>query len=87
MQSQTQQRLVHAHSANIEQREQDIAEVVSDIVEVNEICKDLAFLVGQQRKQLNTIEANIIATDNHVQSGHREVQEAAKIQKDSCTIS
>ena len=50
------------NNALIEEREAGIAEIQSQIGEVNEIFQDLAVLVNEQGTMIDDIEANIIRT-------------------------
>lgn len=69
--------------ANLElllEREQAIHQIENDIVEVNQIFKDLAIMVHDQGTMIDSIEANIEQTSIHVDHGAEQLRAASRYQ-------
>jgi len=72
-------------------REQAIRKIEGDIVEVNQIFKDLATMVHDQGEVIDSIEANVESTTIHVQEGTQQLAKArdyqAKARRKTCLLS
>jgi len=64
----------------LREREQQIRKIESDIVEVNQIFKDLATMVHDQGEVIDSIEANVETASIEVQRGAQELQKAREYQ-------
>jgi len=64
----------------VRQREQAIRQLESDILDVNQIFKELATMVHEQGEVIDSIEANIEHSHIQVEQGVREVSQAATYQ-------
>jgi len=64
----------------LEQREQSMRQLESDIVDVNTIFKDLATMVHEQGEIVDSIEQNIESTTVQVTSGTEQLRQAADYQ-------
>jgi len=60
----------------IREREENLRQLESDIVNVNEIFKDLAIMVHEQGETIDSIEANVDQTQQHVEAGNVQLQKA-----------
>lgn len=69
------------NNALIEEREAGIAEIQSQIGEVNEIFQDLAVLVNEQGAMVDDIEANIIRTSAKTKEAKSELVKADSHQR------
>jgi len=67
----------------IREREAAIRQLESDIVDVNEIFKDLAIMVHEQGETIDSIEANVDSTVTHVEAGNVHLTKAREYQKKS----
>ncbi|KAK2143181.1 hypothetical protein LSH36_871g01040 [Paralvinella palmiformis] len=67
----------------IQEREKAIRQLESDIMDVNQIFKDLGMLVHEQGEMVDSIEANVQSTEISVESGTQELQKAREYQKKS----
>jgi len=65
----------------IEEQNQDIKNIESDLQALNELFVDVNNLVGEQGEQLNVVEDHVISSDIQVQKGTEELTVAAKYQK------
>ncbi|XP_041358820.1 syntaxin-7-like isoform X2 [Gigantopelta aegis] len=76
----------------LREREEAIKKLESDIMDVNQIFKDLGMLVHEQGEVLDCIEANIESTQIHVEEGTsqlskaRDYQSKARWKKCCCII-
>ena len=61
----------------LREREQAIRKIESDIVEVNQIFKDLATMVHDQGEVIDSIEANIESTGIQIQEGTQQLIKAS----------
>lgn len=61
----------------LQEREQAIRKIESDIVEVNQIFKDLATIVHNQGETIDSIEANIESTSIQIHEGEQQLMKAA----------
>jgi len=64
----------------IREREQALQQLESDILDVNQIFKDLAVMVHEQGEMIDSIEANVDSAVVHVDQGATNVQRAAQYQ-------
>src|SRR5688500_16642876 len=64
----------------IEERNKDIAELDSQMAELNEIFRDVASLVQEQGDALDVIESSIVASDVKCVGGHMELDRASKLE-------
>jgi syntaxin 7 len=69
------------NNALIEEREAGIAEIQSQIGEVNEIFQDLAVLVNEQGTMIDDIEANIVRTSAKTKEARTELVKAETSQR------
>ncbi|KPP79778.1 hypothetical protein Z043_100602, partial [Scleropages formosus] len=67
----------------IQERENAIRQLESDITDINDIFKDLAMMVHEQGEMIDSIEANVESADVHVQSGTQQLARAADYQRKS----
>ncbi|EDQ88090.1 uncharacterized protein MONBRDRAFT_26630 [Monosiga brevicollis MX1] len=72
---------VDYRTAQIEERNQGIRELESQMTEVNDIFKDLAQIVQEQGDQLDSIEANLTTTASRTEQGVEELTRASRYQK------
>lgn len=61
-------------------REQAIRKIESDIVEVNQIFKDLATMVHEQGEVIDSIEANVETASIQVNEGAQQIAKARDYQ-------
>lgn len=67
----------------IQEREQAIKQLESDIVDINDIFKDLGMMVHEQGEIIDSIEANVERTDQNITSGMQQLARAAQYQSSS----
>lgn len=67
----------------IEEREKSIRQLESDIVDVNEIFKDLATMVHDQGEVIDSIEANVESSAMNVTEANTQLQAAVRYQRKS----
>eukprot|EP00045_Choanoeca_perplexa_P000588 m.15069 g.15069 ORF g.15069 m.15069 type:complete len:262 (+) comp10411_c0_seq1:187-972(+) len=72
---------VDIKTAQIHEREQGVRELESQMVEVNDIFKDLATIVQEQGDQLDTIESHLTTTYDRVDGGVEQLTRASQYQK------
>jgi hypothetical protein len=65
----------------IQEREQDILEIERNIVQVNEIFRDLGTIVNEQQYLLDNIETNVGNTVVNMENATHELRTANKYQK------
>jgi len=65
----------------IDQRDKDIKNIQVQMVQVNEIFKDLAKLVEDQTEVVDSIRTNITQTSMHTSDATKEIKEASKHQE------
>ncbi|KAK6190085.1 hypothetical protein SNE40_002021 [Patella caerulea] len=78
---QEQQQVVEDDLALIREREERIRQLESDILDVNEIFRDLGALITEQGETLDTIEANVERTYGNVEAGNQQLDKASQYQK------
>ncbi|KAM9355740.1 syntaxin-7 isoform 2-T3 [Pholidichthys leucotaenia] len=64
----------------IQERESTIRQLEADIVDINDIFKDLGMMVHEQGDMIDSIEANVERADTHVQSATQQLARAADYQ-------
>lgn len=64
----------------LREREQAIHKIETDIVEVNQIFKDLATMVHEQGEVIDSIEANVETASMQVQQGAQQISKAREYQ-------
>ncbi|XP_070705870.1 syntaxin-7 isoform X1 [Pempheris klunzingeri] len=67
----------------IQERESAIRQLESDIVDINDIFKDLGLMVHEQGDMIDSIEANVENADVSVQSATQQLARAADYQRSS----
>ncbi|XP_028997075.1 syntaxin-7-like isoform X2 [Betta splendens] len=67
----------------IQERELAIRQLESDIVDINDIFKDLGMMVHEQGDMIDSIEANVETADVHVQNATQQLTRAANYQQSS----
>eukprot|EP00118_Oscarella_pearsei_P014445 m.123638 g.123638 ORF g.123638 m.123638 type:complete len:301 (+) comp37827_c1_seq1:72-974(+) len=82
---QRQEQIVDFHETEIEEREEAIRTIESDMVEVNEIFRDLGTLVHEQGEQIDLIETHITTTKGRVEDGTQQLRKAKEYQKKART--
>ncbi|XP_061184010.1 syntaxin-7-like [Saccostrea echinata] len=80
---QIQDQIIEDDLALIRDREERIRQLESDILDVNEIFKDLATLVNEQGETIDSIEANVDKAYTNVESGTSQLSKAAEYQRKS----
>ncbi|XP_022240893.1 syntaxin-12-like isoform X2 [Limulus polyphemus] len=74
----------------LREREQSIKKLESDIVDVNQIFKDLASMVYEQGEIIDSIEANVESSAIHVEQGTQQLVKArhhqAKVRRKKCFL-
>ncbi|CAH1787016.1 unnamed protein product [Owenia fusiformis] len=69
--------------ALIQEREDRIRQLEGDILDINEIFRDLGALVYEQGEAIDTIEANVEKAYDNVESGNEQLVQASIYQKKS----
>ncbi|XP_040280273.1 syntaxin-12 [Bufo bufo] len=67
----------------IKERENAIQILEADILDVNQIFKDLAVMIHDQGEMIDSIEANVESAEVHVERGTEQLQRASYYQKKS----
>ncbi|XP_034018120.1 syntaxin-7 [Thalassophryne amazonica] len=67
----------------IQERELAIRQLESDIVDINDIFKDLGMMVHEQGDMIDSIEANVETADTHVQNAQKQLARAENYQRSS----
>ncbi|XP_030075545.1 t-SNARE domain-containing protein 1 isoform X1 [Microcaecilia unicolor] len=67
----------------VRQREESIQQIESDMLDVNQIIKDLATMVYEQGDTVDSIEANIEITSSNIESANEQLAKASQHQKNS----
>ncbi|XP_041366109.1 syntaxin-7-like [Gigantopelta aegis] len=80
---QAQDQVIENDLSLIHEREERIRQLESDILDVNEIFRDLGAMISEQGEVIDTIEANVEKTHGNVESGNQQLLQAAKYQKSS----
>jgi len=66
--------------SELQEREQSIRKIETDIVEVNQIFKDLATMVHEQGEVIDSIEANVETATIQVSEGAQQISKARDYQ-------
>ncbi|XP_029475242.1 syntaxin-12 isoform X2 [Rhinatrema bivittatum] len=83
MQSQEEDVITEQDLELIKERETAIQQLEADILDVNQIFKDLAVMIHDQGEMIDSIEANVESTEVHVEHANEQLQRAAYYQKKS----
>lgn len=67
----------------IKERETNIRQLEADIMDVNQIFKDLAVMIHDQGDIIDSIEANVESAEVHVEHGTEQLQRATYYQRKS----
>ncbi|KAK3597604.1 hypothetical protein CHS0354_030150 [Potamilus streckersoni] len=78
-----QDQIIDDDLALIREREEQIRALEADVLDVNEIFRDLGAMIQQQGEQIDTIEANVEKAYTHVEEGTEQLKKAATYQKSS----
>ncbi|XP_041422598.1 t-SNARE domain-containing protein 1-like isoform X2 [Xenopus laevis] len=65
----------------IRQKEEAVKQIESDMIDVNQIMKDLASIVYEQGDTIDSIEANIETASSNVESANRQLAKASQHQR------
>jgi t-SNARE complex subunit (syntaxin) len=65
----------------VEERDEAITDIASAISEVNETFRDLAQIVEEQGKDIESIELNVTSAEAHTEEGVGFLEKAEKYQK------
>ncbi|XP_077869762.1 syntaxin-7-like [Saccoglossus kowalevskii] len=79
-QLQEQEQVIEFDQALMEEREDRIRQIEADILDVNQIFRDLASLVYEQGEMVDTIEANVEKAYDNVESGNVQLHQASRYQ-------
>lgn len=82
-QLQAQEVVIEDDLALLREREERIRQLESDILDVNEIFRDLGAMINEQGEMLNDIEANVERAYSNVESGNEQLVKAADYQRKS----
>jgi len=66
------------------ERDERIRQIESDVIDVNQIMKELSAIVQEQGENLNSIENNIDQTYTHVEEGRQQLEKASSYQRTHC---
>lgn len=78
---QQQSQLQQVDIQSLRDRQEAMAQLETDISDVNQIFKDLALMVHDQGEMLDSIEANVDNAQIHVQQGVSQIAKAAEYQR------
>uniref|UniRef100_A0A8D0XBJ1 Syntaxin-7 n=1 Tax=Sus scrofa TaxID=9823 RepID=A0A8D0XBJ1_PIG len=67
----------------IHERESSIRQLEADIMDINEIFKDLGMMIHEQGDVIDSIEANVESSEVHVQQANQQLSRAADYQRKS----
>lgn len=76
-----QEQVIDDDLALIRDREEQIRALEGDILDVNEIFRDLGAMIYEQGEQIDTIEANVEKASTDVEQGAEQLGQASKYQK------
>lgn len=89
-QAQMQEEALDVDVSLLREREEQIHQLEGDIVDINQIFKELGMLVHEQGAVVDTIEANVESAHADVESGTEQLQRAAiyqsKARKKKCCL-
>ncbi|XP_013384958.1 syntaxin-7 isoform X2 [Lingula anatina] len=78
---QAQEQLIEDDLAVIQEREERIRELEADILDINEIFRDLGTLVYEQGEMIDNIEDHVSKAHDNVEAGNEQLVKAASYQK------
>ncbi|PVD33920.1 hypothetical protein C0Q70_05182 [Pomacea canaliculata] len=79
-QLQAQEEVIEDDLALLREREERIRQLESDILDVNEIFRDLGAMISEQGEVLNDIEANVERAYSNVETGNEQLIKASEYQ-------
>ncbi|KAG1676782.1 Syntaxin-7 [Nymphon striatum] len=79
-QIQAQQQEIEFDAAMIAERESRVRQIEADILDVNQIFRDLGTMVHEQGEIINSIEGNIEVASHEVNSGREQLHKASQYQ-------
>lgn len=65
------------------EREQRVHRLESDIIDINEIMRDLSAMVSSQGETIDSIEGNVETAHGHVEEGRKQLRQASEHQNKS----
>lgn len=80
---QAQEEVIEDDLALIRDREERIRQLEGDILDVNEIFRDLGAMISEQGEQIDSIEANVERAYTNVDQGTQQLGKAAEYQRKS----
>lgn len=80
LQQQQQQQLPN-NLDDLRERDGNVRRIESDVIEVNQIFKELATMVRDQGETIDTIESSIFRANSQVQQGAQEISKAREYQE------
>ncbi|KXS10681.1 t-SNARE [Gonapodya prolifera JEL478] len=72
---------IEYNDAIIAEREEDLKQIETSILEVNEIFRDLGTIVHEQQYMLDNIESNVVSVASNVETANVELRTASRYQK------
>jgi len=63
------------------ERERRVRQIESDMIDVNQIMRELSAMVQEQGDNINSIENNIDRTQSHVEEGRQQLEKASSHQR------
>lgn len=69
--------------AYVQERDEEIKKIHKDMIEVNQIYKNIAELVDSQTPLIDSIESNITSTKDNVEEANKELKEAEQTQSNN----
>ena len=63
-----------SEAADLESREIALKNVLTEVTQINDMMKDLAYLVEEQQDGINAIEDNVTSANIHIKKGETELQ-------------
>ena len=75
--------VVQDHVIAIQEKQEAIHQIERDVVLLNDMFKDLNYLVVEQQVGIDLIENNVQKTKNTTESAHKELVEASEYQSSS----
>ncbi|XP_046861012.1 syntaxin-7-like isoform X2 [Xenia sp. Carnegie-2017] len=67
----------------LEERERAVRQLESDIMDVNEIFRDLGTMIHEQGEMIDNIEDHVVTAGTHVEEANTQLQKASEYQKAS----
>lgn len=69
--------------ATSQEREEQLKKVEHDVILLNDIMKDMSFMVNEQQESIDQIESNVSNTRQYVSTGERDIFKASMYQHSS----